>query len=327
MFYRFLQPLRNLCVAALALGMATAHAQVANYPSQPITIVIPYTPGSGADIIARSVAPIMARRLGQPVLVDNKAGASGTIAMTFVARATPDGHTLLMAADSMTMTPSLYPKVLFAPQKDLAAIGRAAVGSMALVANPSVQANSVADLVALAKRQPGKLTYASPGSASPHHVLMELFEQSTGTDLLHVPYKGMAGAVTDLIGGQVDVGVMSLQVAMPHVSAGKLRLLAVADNQRVAMAPSTPTLREAGYPELSHSNWFGLFAPATTPSATVNKLNAALLEALAQAGPQETLQAQGMTVSTSAPAELARQVQQDVNRWAEVVSKAGIKAD
>lgn len=327
MFDRFSMPRRAALLACLTLGFTAAHAQVAAYPTQTITIVVPYTPGSGADIIARSVAPIMSRGLGQPVIVENKPGASGTIAMTLVAKAPPDGHTLLLAADSMTMTPSLYPKVPVAPQKDLAAVGRAAVGSMALVVNPSVTASSVAELVALAKRQPGQLTYASPGSASPHHVLMELFKKSTGTDLLHVPYKGMAGAVTDLIGGQVNVGVMSLQVAMPHVTAGRLRLLAVADNKRVAMIPSTATFREAGFPELSHSNWFGLFAPAATPSNILDKLNAALVEALGQPAPQETLQSQGLTVSTSSPAELTKQVQQDVNRWIQVVSSTGIKAD
>lgn len=314
-------------LAWLALGLGSVHAQVAAYPTQAITIVIPYTPGSGADIIARSIAPLMSRRLGQPVIVDNKPGASGTIALTFVAKAAPDGHTLLMSADSMTMTPSLYPKVAVTPHKDLVAVGRAAVGSMALVVHPSVQAGSVAELVAQAKSQPGRLTYATPGSASPHHVLMELFKQSTGTNLLHVPYKGMAGAVTDLVGGHVQVGVMSLQVAMPHVTAGKLRLLAVADDKRVAVAPSIPTFREAGYPELSHTNWFGLFAPLATPPSSLAKINSAMSEALSQKASQETLQALGLLVSTSSPAELNEQVRQDVERWAQVVSKTGIKAD
>lgn len=314
-------------MASLTFSLSAVQAQTVAYPTQAITIIVPYTPGSGADIIARSIAPIMSRRLGQPVVVDNKPGASGTIAMTIVSKAAADGHTLLMAADSMTMTPSLYPKVPVTPHKDLAAVGRAAVGSMALVVNPSVQAFTVAELVAQAKSQPGRLTYATPGSASPHHVLMELFKQSTGTNLLHVPYKGMAGAVTDLVGGHVQVGVMSLQVAMPHVTAGKLRLIAVADSKRVAVAPSIPTFVESGYPELSHSNWFGMFAPLATPVSTLDKLNAELLEALSQKAPQETLQAQGLLVSTSSPAELTEQVRRDVERWAQVVSKTGIKAD
>lgn len=319
--------LRTALLICLSWGGTATHAQQSAYPTQPITIVVPYTPGSGADIIARSVAPAMSRRLGQPVIVENKPGASGTIAMNFVAKSAPDGHTLLMAADSMTLTPSVYRPATFSPQKDLTAIGRAAIGSMALVVHPSVRATSVAELVTLAKNQPGQLSYATPGSASPHHVLMELFKLSTGANLLHIPYKGMAGAVTDLVGGHVQAGVMSLQVAMPHVSAGKLRLLAVADPMRVAMAPTTATFREAGYPELTHSNWFGLFAPVATPASTVSKLNAALEEALAQKASQDTLQAQGMTVSVSSPAELSEQVQRDVQRWAQVVSRAGIKAD
>lgn len=311
----------------LAVAAGAAQAQVAPFATQPFTIVVPYTPGSGADIIARSVAPPMSRRLGQPVVVENKPGASGTIAMAVVARSAADGHTLLMAADSLAMTPSLYRKLAALPHKDLSAIGRAAVGSMALVVHPSVQVSSVAELVALARSEPGRLTYATPGAASPHHALMELFKQSTATDLLHVPYKGMAGAVTDLVGGHVQVGVMSLQVALPHVGAGRLRLLAVADSTRVAAAPLVPTFREAGYPELSHANWFGLFAPAATPASAIGRLNAALLEALAQKSTLDTLQAQGLAVSASSPADFAQQVQQDVERWSQVVSKAGIKAD
>lgn len=319
--------LRALLLVATTLGLAPAQAQKPAFPTQTITIVVPYTPGSGADIVARAVGPLMASRLGQPVVVENRPGASGTIAMAGVAKAAADGHTLLLAADSMTMTPSLYPKLPYALHKDLTGVARTATGTMALVVHPGVAATSIAELVALAKRQPGQLNYATPGSASPHHVLMELFKQSTGTELQHVPYKGMAGAVMDLVGGQVQVGVMSLQVAMPHVTTGKLRLLAVADSSRTALAPSAPTFREAGHPELTHSNWFGLFAPAATPAAVVDRLNTSLLEALAHKPVQDTLLAQGLVVSTSRPADMTRQMQQDIDRWAKVIAKAGITAD
>ncbi|AZG07441.1 tripartite tricarboxylate transporter substrate binding protein [Pigmentiphaga sp. H8] len=299
----------------------------ASFPTRAITMIVPYTPGSGADILARAIGPIMSRELGQPVVVENRAGASGTIGTTAVVRAAPDGHTLLMSADTITITPSLYRKLPFSPQKDLAPVGRAAQGTLVLVANPEVPAQSVAELVALAKQRPGQVSYASPGSGTPQHVLMELFKQSTGTDMQHVPYKGMAGALTDLIGGQVQVGVMSVQVAMNQVTTGRLRLLGVGDYQRLAAAPDVPTFQEMGYPEMSHPNWFGLFAPAHTPPAVVDKLNAAMLDALKRKEVQETLNKQGMRVASGTPAELARQVEQDMSRWSTVISKAGITAD
>ncbi|VCU71665.1 Tripartite tricarboxylate transporter family receptor [Pigmentiphaga humi] len=314
------------CAAVLPLS-AQAQASAAPYPTRAITMIVPYTPGSGADILARAIGPIMSRELGQPVVVENRAGASGTIGTTAVARAAPDGHTLLMSADTITITPSLYRKLPFSPEKDLAPVGRAAQGTLVLVANPEVPAKSVAELVALAKQWPGQLSYASPGSGTPQHVLMELFKQSTGTDMQHVPYKGMAGALTDLIGGQVQIGVMSVQVAMNHVTTGRLRLLGVADYQRLAAAPDMPTFQEMGYPEMSHPNWFGLFAPAQTPSAVIDKLNATMRHALAQKEVQETLAKQGMRVAPGTPAELAKQVDQDMARWSGVIAKAGITAD
>ena len=317
-----------VCAALLTLSAHAQSPRPAAYPTQPITIVVPYTPGSGADLIARAVGPYLSRKLGQAVIVENRAGASGTIGTTSVVRAAADGHTLLMSADAMTMTPALYrSKLPFSVEKDLLPIGRAAQGSLVLVVNPQVPAKTVAELVALAKKQPGRLAYASPGNGTPQHVLMELFKQSTGTEMTHIPYKGMGGAVTDLIGGQVQLGVMSLQVAMGHVASGRLRLLAVADQQRLAAEPSTPTFQEAGYAELSHPNWFGLFAPAHTPPVIADRLNALLLEALAQKDVQESLHKQGLRVAPSSAADLAKQVQGDLQRWSRVVAKAGITAD
>lgn len=321
----------NLARAAWLAVSVTAQAQPAAqqeaYPTRPITIVVPYTPGSGADILARAIGPVLSRKLGQPVVVDNRAGASGTIGTAGVARAAPDGYTLLLSADAMTMTPALYRKLSFSPDKDLAPIGRIATGSLVLVANPLVPVKTVADLIGLAKQQPGQLTYASPGNGTPQHVLMELFKQLTGIDMQHIPYKGMGGALSDLIGGQVQFGIMSVQVAAGQIASGRLRLIAVADRERLAAQPNVPTFQELGYADLSHPNWFGLFAPAKTPSSILDRLNANMDEILAQGGVQEGLSKQGLKVAPSSSAALASEVQADLQRWRGVISKAGISAD
>ena len=321
----------NAGIAALALLSASvSHAQPAAsiaFPSRLITIVVPYTPTSGGDIVARTIAPQMARRLGQPVVVDNRPGASGSIGTAAVVRAAPDGHTLLMSADTITMIPSLYKKLLFAPAKDLVPIGRAATGVLALVVNPSIPASSVADLIALAKKQPGKLSYATPGVGTPQHISMELFRQTSGIDLLHVPYKGMSNALTDLVGGQVDAAFVSLNVVMPHIATGKVRLLAIADTKRSTLVPSVPTFSEVGIPELSQPSWVGLFAPAGTPAPVIYKLYAALSEALQDPEVQASLQRQGLSVSSASPSELANEVQRDIARWRQVITTAGISAE
>ncbi len=320
----------NVIAAVGLLCMQPAHAQPsasAEFPSKPITIVVPYTPTSGADVVARVVGPRMTRRLGQPIVVDNRPGASGTIGTGAVVRAAADGHTLLMSADTITMIPALYRKLPFSPAKDLIPIGRAATGTLALVVNPSLPASSVAELIALAKKKPGRYTYASPGIGTPQHISMELFRQSSGIDLLHVAYKGMANALTDLVGGQVDAAFVSLNVVMPHIATGRVRLLAIADNKRSPLAPSVPTFREAGFAELSQPSWVGLFAPAGTPPAVVDKLHGALSEALREPEVQASLQQQGLRVSMASPAELAKEMQQDLARWKQVITAAGISAE
>jgi tripartite-type tricarboxylate transporter receptor subunit TctC len=315
--------------AGLALVAAAAppgRAGTGAYPTRPITLVVPYTPGSGPDILARSLGPFMSSRLGQPVVVDNRVGASGTIGTASVVRAPNDGYTLLVAADTLAMTPSLY-RLTYSPAKDLTPVARVATGTLALLVNPALGVNSVAELVNKAKRQPGRLAYASPGVGTPQHIAMELFKQASGTFMLHIPYKGMSGAITDLIGGQTQLAMVSVHVAMPHVNAGKLKMLAVADGRRSAVAPAVPTFTEAGYPELSRPSWMGFFAPAGTPGEVVGKLNATLVEALAQKEVQQTLSHQGLTIAPSSPAELGRQLQEDIPRWERVVRQAGITAE
>lgn len=330
MIKRFTHGIVPGCIAIALACASSAQAQPAaspGFPSRPVTIIVPYTPASAADIAARVLAPRLAQRLGQPFVVDNRPGASGTIGTAAVVRATPDGHTLLMSADTLTMVPGLYKKLAFAPAKDLRAIGRAVTGTLALAVNPSVPASSVAELIALAHKQPGKYTYATPGIGTPQHISMELFRQSSGTDLLHVAYKGMSNALTDLVGGQVDAAFVSLNVVLPHATTGKVRLLAIADTKRSPLVPAIPTFGEVGIPELSQSSWVGLFAPAGTPSAIVDKLYIALSETLQEPDVQASLQRQGLRVSIASPAELAKEVQQDMGRWGQVIKKAGISAD
>lgn len=311
-----------LGLAALTLPSIATPA----YPSRPITLVVPYTAGSGPDILARSLGPYLSSRLGQPVVVDNRAGASGTIGTGFVARAQNDGYTLLVTADTLAMTPSLY-RPPYSPTKDLTPIGRVATGTLALVVNPTLGINTVAELVNRAKRQPGRLAYASPGVGTPQHISMELFKQASGTSMLHIPYKGMSGALTDVMGGQAQVAMISLHVAMPHVVAGKLKLLAIADAKRSAVAPNVPTFVECGYPDLSRPSWIGFFAPAGTPASVVDRVNSVLQEALGQKDIQQSLMHQGLTIAPSSPAELGRLLQDDLPRWERVVRKAGITAD
>ena len=323
---RFLAGVPALALLAAPAGQAQS-AGNSGFPSQAITIVVPYTPTSGADIAARAVGPFMARKLGHPVVIENRAGASGTLGTAAVPRSAADGHTLLMSADTLTMVPSLYKKLSFSPARDLVPIGAAATGTLALLVHPAVPVTTVAEFIALAKKQPGKFSYASPGNGTPQHISMELFRQSARVDLLHVPYKGMANALTDLVGGQVDAGFVSLHVAAPHIASGKLRMLAIADTQRAATAPQVPCFREVGMPELSNPSWIGLFAPVATPGPALQKLYGALSQALQDPQVQAAMQSQGLRVAPSTPAELARKVELDLDRWHKVIATAGIVAD
>ncbi|WP_158213236.1 tripartite tricarboxylate transporter substrate binding protein [Pigmentiphaga sp. NML080357] len=314
-----------LCTAALAAITGTVCAQP--FPSRPITIVVPYTPGAGGDLIARKLAPEMARSLGQPVVVENRVGASGTIGTAGVAKAPADGHTLLSTADTITMLPYLYKHVTFSPSKDFAPIAMVANGTWALAVTPSLPANSLADLVELAKTRPGGLSYASPGLGTPHYFLMELFKQTAKIDMLHVPYKGMSGLVTDLIGGQVQVALLSLNVALPHVTAGKLRLVAVIADRRSPLAPSIPTLQEVGYANFPFAPWIGLLAPAGTPRPVVERLHRAIGQALASSDVRDALRQQGLEVALGSPDELGTRIRADMERWKTLVERSGVEPE
>jgi tripartite-type tricarboxylate transporter receptor subunit TctC len=316
-------------LAALAIGLMAptlAQAQPASYPNRPIRIVVPFTPGTGIDILARTFGQKLGERVKQPVVIENRAGASGNIGTEAVAKAPADGHTLLMTATTLVQSAVLHKAVPYDP-KAMTPIGHAAIGNLALVAHPSVAAKSVADLVALAKAQPGRLNYASPGNATPHHLAMELLKQHFGLFVVHIPYKGTAGAVSDLLGGQVQLMFLPVHVALGHVNAGKLQMLASGGAQRSPVTPGVPSLADAGMKGIDADIWYALFGPPGLAPAIVATLNAELVAVLADADTRAGLLKQGLTPKTGTPAELAQLVAADLERWGKLVREAKISAD
>jgi tripartite-type tricarboxylate transporter receptor subunit TctC len=314
-------------IALAACAMLPAGALAQAYPSQPIKVIVPFTPGTGMDIIARTVGPKLSERLGQPIIIENKPGASGNIGAELVARSAPDGHTVMITANTMLIAASLYRNVPFDPLADFSPISLAAWGTLLLTANPKANINSVADLIAQAKANPGKLTYASPGVGTPHHMSMELFKDLTGTNLLHVPYKGSAGALTDLLSGEVNLGFVPIHVAMPHVKAGRLKPLAVGSAKRHPSAPDVPSLQELGVKGAVVDMWYAFMAPKGTPAPVVAKLDAELRAILSLPEIKSNFEKQGMDAASSSPEELNALMRRDYARWATVIKKNNITAD
>ena len=316
-----------MLTAVLPATFASGLAAQAAYPDRAVTLVVPFTAGSGSDIIARIVGPRLAERWRAPVVVDNKPGASGNIGAEAVARAAPNGYTLLMAINTLTMAPNLYKKPPFDPVTDFAPVMKMAVANFCMVANPAVTANDLAGLVALAKARPGQINYASPGNGTPHHLAMELLKLQTGTHLTHVPYKGIAGATTDLMGGQVQVMFASLHSVLPQVKAGKLKLLGVT-GARSPLAPGVPSFREQGMDFMDAVDaWYALLAPAGTPPELIARLHQDVSAVLALPEVRDQLANQGLTLQTSSPEQLAALLRSDLARWRKVIGEARIVAD
>lgn len=315
---------KTLAVLLLATGAAAAQA----WPDQPITLVVPYTPGTGIDLIARQLSARLPAVLGQPVVVDNVAGASGNIGSEKVARAKPDGYTLLVQVNTLVMNKSLYKSLAYDPLNDFTPVSLTSWGTLLLVTNPNVQkTTSVAQVVAAAKASPGKFTYATPGVGTPHHLSMALLLQSTGTEMLHVPYKGTAGAVTDLLGGRIDYMFLPVHVALQHIQAGKLKAIATGSDKRLAQLPEVPTLAEAGIKGGNVDMWYGVLAPKGTPSAVVDRLNKEIGAVLKQPEVAAAFESQGMVPASSAPGEFKELMAKDAQRWAGVVQRGGITAE
>ena len=311
---------------ALTLALSSLISQA--FPVRTVVLVVPFTASSGSDIIARILAPKLSERWKQPVIVDNKPGASGNLGAQFVAQAAPDGHTLLMAINTITMTPAIYKNMPFDTVTDFAPDLKLTEAGYALAVHPGVAAKDMASLVSLSKKTPGMMNYASPGNGTPHHLAMELFKTDAGLDATHVPYKGLQGALTDLIGGQVQMMFATVHSLKPHAQAGRVRLLATTGTARSAYSPDVPTFREQGVSVMDNvDSWYAVMAPARTPTELVQRLNRDFTEVLNQEDIKSALSQQGMVVRTSTPEQLGILLKSDLARWKKVVSDARIAAD
>ncbi len=319
-----LRRLARPLLLALAVG---AGAAVQAFPVKPVRLVVPQTPGGASDALARIVAQRLQEKWGQPVVVDNRAGAGGNIGMDAVAKAAPDGHTLLMSyVGSHAINASIYRKLPFDPEADFAAVATLAVVPFVAVVNPSVPAASMKELAAYAAVHP-EITFGSAGNGSVNHLLGEMFNGAAQAKLKHIPYKGAAPALNDLLAGQIQLVFTSLPSVAGHVRAGTLRALAVTSARRSPAFRDLPTMAEAGFPGLAINAWFAVFTTAGTPAATVRQLNADINAVLAEKEVAERFAAQGAEVSTSTPQELAAQLRDDIRKWAAVVKQSGASAE
>ena len=309
------------------LGLATWASQAQTWPTQTIKIIVPFTAGTGMDTIARAVAPRLSDKLGQPVVVQNMAGASGNIGADVVAKANPDGYTVLMGANTMLMASQLYKNVPFNPTKDFSSVSLAAWGTLMLVSNPKTGIKTVNDLVAQAKAKPGYINFGSPGIGTPHHMAMELFKAKTNLFMLHVPYRGTAGYTQDLLAGEIMVGFLPVHIAQGFVSAGKLNALAVGSPKRHPVAPNVATFGEMGIKDIEVDLWYAFFAPSKTAAPVVNRLNSEISAILKLPEISDLLKRAGMDASASTTDELTQLVNKDYPRWGEVIRRNGITAE
>ncbi|MBY0439246.1 MAG: tripartite tricarboxylate transporter substrate binding protein [Burkholderiales bacterium] len=318
--------------AFFAAGVASpAHAQQATagaWPSRTVRIVVPFGPGGSADLVARILGQRLTESLAQPVIVENRPGAGAMLGNELVAKAAPDGYTLTIGTlGPFAVNQSLFRKVPYDSQRDFAPVTLTGASSHVLVVHPSMPVKSLVELIALARKRPGQLTFASSGIGNATHLTGELFKSMAGVDVVHVPYKGGGAAVADLIGGHVGFSFASMPSAMPHVRAGKLRALAVAPGQRVSTAPELPTVAESGLPGFASEDWQGVLAPAKTPQEIVMRLNAEIHKVLGAADVREKLDAQGFQVRLSTPQQFAELIRSESAKWAKIVKDANIRID
>jgi len=319
---------RALAAFAVSLAVLVPAAALAQaFPTKPIRLVVTYPPGGGADLMARLVAPKMAEALGQQVVVENKPGASGQIGAAEVARAAPDGYTLMLDASSFAVNPSLYAKLPYDPNRSFTPLAVLALYPNMLVVTPSFPPKDVKELVALAKEKPGTVAFASSGNGSAQHLAGELFKQKAGVDMTHIPYKGGGPALNDVIGGQVPVFFANVASGLTHVNGGKLRALAITGAKRVPSLPDTPTMAEAGIPGYEVYEWNAIFAPAGTPPAVIEKLAEAIASAMRSAVVRARVASLGGEIAGYGPKEAGRFVREQTELWGKVVKAGGIKVD
>jgi tripartite-type tricarboxylate transporter receptor subunit TctC len=316
---------RALFIGALAFAASQASAQ--NYPSRSITVVVPFPAGGSADTLARLIGAKLSESLGQAVVVENKPGAGGNLGTDAVAKAAPDGYTLLLTPSSIAIAPALYTKLPFDPIKDFAPVTLVGSIPMVVVVYPEFPPKTLLELIALAKAKPGEISYASAGNGSTNHLAVELFKIKTGIDMLHVPYRGNPLAIVDVIAGRVPVFFDFVLTGLPHVREGKVRALAVTGAHRSPVLPDVPTVAEAGVPGFEASTWFGVYAPAGTKPAIVEKLNAEILAVLAMPAIRERLTGLGVDILAEGPQGLAALTKSDLEKWGPIVQKAGVKLD
>ena len=324
----------TVCAAGLALALS-AWAQPVPQPAASATaaapnalrLIVPFTPGTGIDLIARTVGPKLAERLARPVMVDNRVGASGNIGTEAVVRAAPNGSTLLVSVNTLVMNRSLYPKLPFDPIKDLVPVALTSWGQLILVSHAKTPYKTASEWVAAAKAAPGRMNYASPGVGTPHHLSMELLKNTTGVFVTHIPYRGTAPAVTDLLGGQIETMFLPIHVALPHIKSGRINALAIGSDKRHPLLPDVPTLTEAGVGKINVDMWYGIFAPPGTSFAEVLKLNKEIKDILALDDVKRAFQTQGMDPASSSPEEFKALVEKDAVRWAQLIKTQNITAE
>ncbi len=319
---------RALRATAALLALAAGGARAADWPTRPVRLVVPFPPGGSTDILGRSIAQKLQEALGQPFVVDNKPGAGGSIGATEVARAAPDGYTLLMGhIGTLAINPSLYPNLAYDPVKSFAPVALVARVPNVLVVNPAVPARDVQQLIALAKAKPGGLRYASGGNGSAAHIAMEYFKLRTQTDIGHIPYRGTSPAVADVMGGQVEIIMTGVPAVLQQVRAGKLRALAVSSKSRVASMPDLPTIAASGVPDFEAIQWYGIVAPARTPAAVIALLNAEVGRALQTPALKERLDAEGAEAAPTTPAAFGAMIESEIARWKPVIEQSRMRPD
>jgi len=312
------------CAAAIAAGLPAA-AQT--YPSQPIRLIAPFPPGGSVDIMARLISEPLGGQLGGKIVIDNRSGASGNIGMEAAARAKPDGYTVVLNTIPLATNPALFDKLTWDPVKDFAPIGMVATAPHVLVVPAKVPAHQVADLVRLARANPGKLSYASAGVGTTFHLCAEMFKDSTGTFILHVPYRGGGPALLDTLAGQVDMSFPTLSAALPHVKAGTIRALAVTDTKRSALLPDVPTMQQAGVKDFQFTQWLTLLAPAGTPRDVITRLNTALIATLNSKEMRDKFAQQGFDAFTSTPEEAGKFIAAELQRFGKLIKARKITAE
>lgn len=319
--------IRRLLLAGTALFVAAGAVFAQTYPSKSIRFIVPYPPGGGTDIVARLVAAKMSTSLGQPVIVDNKPGASTIIGTDMLAKAPPDGHTIGLITDSHAINPVFFPKLPYDSIKDFEPISQLVFVPLVLVAHPSLNVKNVNELIAAAKAKPGKINYASIGNGTPHQISMEWLKSMASISMTHIPYKGVAPALSDLVGGQVDVMFTGTSSALPYVKAGRLNALAVSSARRQPSFPDTPSVAESGLPEFDFMTWYGVAMPAGTPPAIVQRMNQEIASALNQPDVKEKLVTLGVVSASSTPGEFSAFIKSESQKLARIVKATGVKPE